>query len=358
MAHYVLDYEKDQLISSMEAFNFDYSQVQKGISKCGRATWIFTLFVSLYKHKGKYDILHLHVLWWAGLLVGPWAKRENIPALYESVLLGEDTPSGIRKENFGKIKNRFLKDFKAILSISETLSEDYLRSGFSRTQVFTLMNCIDMEMFSPINSVIEKTLLRKKFNLPQNSVILLFVGSVIVRKGVDVLINALIDVISYHSDTYLLIVGPKVRDENPSLDEDFVNDINLLIKRKNISNNLFFTGLLQDRGKLADIYRACDIFVFPSRNEGLPSVVLEAMSTALPVVVSNLPGIEKVIKQGENGLIVPIGNADALRDSILTLSDDPNLAANMGASARNYIQENHGFLAWQSKMAGFYRGLL
>jgi glycosyltransferase involved in cell wall biosynthesis len=356
--HYVLDYEKSQLDDSREAFDFEYSDVQKGTSKWERATWVFTLFRNLIKHERKYDILHVHVLWWGGLLIGPWARCKKIPALYESVLLDADTPGAVLKEGFGKLKVRCLKSYKAILAISEYLAEDYRKCGFSTGQVFTLVNCVDDKLFYPVTFVEEKLSIRQKMNLPADAIVLVFVGSVIERKGVDVLIQAFIEASSKHPDLYLVIVGPKTKNENPSLDENFINGQYDLLKQNNLSGRATFTGLIQEREKLAQLYRASDMFVFPSRQEGLGNVVLEAMASGLPVAVSQLPVLDKIIQHEENGLYVPIGDAGALTDAILRLCSDAALARKIGQNARTYVEKNHGFEAWQAHLVEIYRNLI
>jgi glycosyltransferase involved in cell wall biosynthesis len=82
------------------------------------------------------------------------------------------------------------------------------------------------------------------------------------------------------------------------------------------------------------------------------------MACGLPVVVSRLPVLERVLQHGENGLFVPIGDVGALRDSILTLSGNPELAERLSHNARRYVEQSHSFAVWQSQLAEFYRGLL
>ena len=355
VVHAVLDTQTNQLVDSREVFNFQYRDEQKTTTKWERITWIPFLFRNLIKHRQQYDLLHVHVLWWGGLLIGPWAKWNKCPSVYESVLLGADTPSGIIKEKFGKIKLWCLKSYKAILAISDYLADDYLKNGFTSEQVFMQMNSVDTDLFRPADSDEEKTSLRKKYDLPIRSRLLLFVGSVIERKGVDILLKAYIESCLVHPNLHLLIIGAKNIKENPSLDEDFVNRLFQLLEQNGMSKKVSFFGLLQDRERLAEIYRAADIFVFPSLNEGLPSVVLEAMAAGLPVVASHLLVLEKVIKNGENGFFVPVGNIRFLMDSIVELSDDPQLTKRTGYNARSYIEVCHGFETWQSQLVEFYK---
>jgi len=358
VSHYVLDTEGNRIVESKEAFHFEYPKVQKDASRWERAMWIFPLFRNLIKYKGDYDIVHLHVLCWGSLFLGPWAKWNRKPLVYESVLLDSDTPGGIYKQKFGKIVVWFMRFYKAILAISEYLAEDYRKFGFPESQVFSLVNFVDDKLFSPVKYAEEKKELRQRLNLPSNAIILIFVGSVIERKGVDILIQAYIEAVSKCPDLFLVIVGPKNRHEQPSFDEDFVNDLYALLDKNNLSDRVLFTGLIQDVHKLGEIYRASDIFVFPSRKEGLGNVVLEAMACGLPVLVSQLPVLDKIIKHGENGMVVPIGDADALCKSILLLSGDSALAGKIGGNAHSYVEKKRGFYAWQTQLVKIYHGML
>ena len=358
VVHYVLDCDKNQLVDSRQAFNYEYPDTQKETSRWERAVWLLALFGNIKKYEEKYDLLHVHVLWWATLLLGPWAKWKNIPTVYESILLDSDTPGGILKTKLGRIQVRCLKTYKAILAITDHLAEDFRKFGFSEKQVFTLVNCVDTDLFFPSKSAEEKTFLRQKLSLPQDAKILVFVGSVIERKGADLLIRAFIQASSINPNLYLLIVGPKDKNENPSLNEEFVNELHALIQQKDLMDKVSFRGLVQDRQRLAELYRASDIFVFPSRKEGLGNVVLEAMAAGLPLVVSRLPVLENIIKHEENGLFVPIEDSNALKDSILLLSSDRALARKIGDNARFYVETNLGFADWQAELVEFYKRLI
>ena len=129
--------------------------------------------------------------------------------------------------------------------------------------------------------------------MPTDVTILLFVGSVVERKGVDLLVRAFSEVSAECPGLYLLIVGPHTKRENPSLDEEFVHALEARLRKDQLDGQVQFLGLVQDRSVLADLFRSADIFVFPSRREGLGNVVLEAMATRLPVIASQLPVLEK-----------------------------------------------------------------
>ncbi|MBL1172752.1 MAG: glycosyltransferase family 4 protein [Chloroflexi bacterium] len=358
VTHLVLEPVNGRLMKARDAFDFEYPSVQRITPIWERIVWLFKLFYFLNKNKKNIDILHLHLLWWWGLLASPWAKWQHVPALYESILLEADTPSNIIRERFGKFKVWCLKNLKAVLAISPYLAEDYVNNGFPSSKIFTLINYVDDNIFFPVRSLEEKKILRKRYNLPLDAIILIFVGSVKERKGADVLIEAFIQASLQYPNLYLLIVGPNQSNDNPSLDKKFIDNLYFRLKESNLLERVLFSGFIKNRMDLACLYQASDMFVFPSRNEGLGNVVLEAMACGMPVVVSRLPVLEGVVQHEHNGLLVPIGDSQAVQDNIVTLINTPTLARELGESARNVIQQAHTFQNWQINLIRFYKSLL
>jgi glycosyltransferase involved in cell wall biosynthesis len=358
ISHFVLDTESQKIIEAKEAFDFELSDDQYIMSRWEKIKWTLILLVLIRKLRKEFDLVHFHVLWWAGLLGAVYLKLLGIPTLYQSVLLYGDTPSGIAEQKFGKLKIWCLKKFSAIVPISDFLAEDYLKFGFQPTKVHTLMNSVDIEVFHPVGSDTEKKALRLLHSLPEDEKILLFVGSVIWRKGVDLMIESLIKAQREYGKLYLVIVGARYRKENPSIDEEFVNKLQSKIIENGLRKKVKFVGLIQDRDRLAEIYRASDIFIFPSRNEGLGNVVLEAMACALPVIVSRLPVLEKVIQDGENGIFVPIEDSDALKNAVVSIAQNTTLAKKIGKAAHQYVISNHRFEEWERRLSLVYRQLL
>lgn len=358
ISHFVLETKSRKLIKANEAFTFAYAKKQSRLSRIKRLTWILVLIFCLNKFKSQYDILHVHVLWWGGLLLAYWAKKKGIPAMYECVLEDSDTPSVIKNEKFGKLKLWLLRKYSAILAISEPLAQDYLNSGFDDSRVFVLSNCLNSETFRPPASQDEKISLRQKYGFNLESIVLLFVGSLIERKGFDILVYAFVKLTKHHKNLVLCVVGPRNKAENPSLDEDYIGKNLDILSQDGLSDRVQLMGLIQDRDLLAEIYRTADLFVFPSRREGLPNVVLEAMASGLPVVVSDLPGLRNVVSPTINGLVIPIGEVEPLVNAIDSLLNDPILASQLGNNAHETILQNHSFSSWQSQLSNIYHILL
>lgn len=92
-----------------------------------------------------------------------------------------------------------------------------------------------------------------------------------------------------------------------------------------------FTGFVDN---VADHLAALDLFVFPSREEGLGSVLIDAMAQGLPIVASRVGGIPELIEDGRTGILIPPGDASALAAALARLANDPALRARLGAAAR------------------------
>jgi len=358
VTHLVLDSEAGRILAARDAFDFEPQGEQHTSSRWERLTWALRLQKYLRQYRGDYDLLHFHLIWWGSLLEAAWAKRKGIPAIYESVLLDSDTPGAMRDEKLGGLKLRFLKQFAGILAISDGIAEDYYKHGFAHNQVHMQMNCLDTALFRPARSLAEKRECRLRFGLPEDAKVCLFVGSLIWRKGVDLLMDAFITALEQDPHLFLWLVGPKSRQENPTLDEDFVRGIQDKVTEQGLGSSVQFEGIVSDRAVLAVAYRAADLFVFPSRKEGLPNVVLEAMASGVPVVVSQLPGLKNVIRSGENGVMIDNETENSLASAMGDVCHNPAAAANLAQHARKYILEHHSFAAWQRQLTAYYQELV
>ncbi|MFQ5491192.1 MAG: glycosyltransferase, partial [Phycisphaerae bacterium] len=98
--------------------------------------------------------------------------------------------------------------------------------------------------------------------------------------------------------------------------------------------------LLRVRNDVPSILRSADVFVFPSRTEGLPNALMEAMAAGLPIVTTGAPGCRDLIQPGVTGLVVPIDDAKALAAAVQRLLSAPTFGDRLGAAARQYAERN------------------
>lgn len=182
---------------------------------------------------------------------------------------------------------------------------------------------IDLNRFDPENPEVIKSaeIIRREEVLT-----FIFIGRLVGDKGIPELVKAFCRLNKELPDTRLLLVGR----EEPQLDP---LDNNTL---KEISDN----PAIEAVGQKSDVrpwLLASDIFILPSHREGFPNVVIEAGAMGLPSIVTDINGSREIIHNGENGLIVPSKNADALYEAMKELAETPEDIRAMAANARPMI---------------------
>jgi glycogen(starch) synthase len=103
-----------------------------------------------------------------------------------------------------------------------------------------------------------------------------------------------------------------------------------------MSDRVVFRGWLK-RDHLPAVYEQADVFVLPSRDEGMPNAMLEAMAAGLPVIGSKISGLDEVVIDGETGLLVPVEDTDALTHALRTVIEDRDYTFKLGQAARERV---------------------
>ena len=115
---------------------------------------------------------------------------------------------------------------------------------------------------------------------------------------------------------------------------------------------------LGGRADLADLYRAADLFVFPSRGEGCPNAVLEAMASGLPVVATDVAGNREVLgEDGKAGRLVPTESPGALADAVADLMAAPSLRRELGIAGRARVLEQFDIQRVGARYLSLYEDL-
>jgi glycosyltransferase involved in cell wall biosynthesis len=146
--------------------------------------------------------------------------------------------------------------------------------------------------------------------------IVLFVGRLVREKGIEVLIDAMPEVLSAHPEAKLVVAGGGPRDH-----------LAARAKRCGLGQKVAFAGFVSD--ELADLYAVADVAVFPSLYEPFGIVVLEAMAAGVPVVTSDIGGFKEVVRHGATGLQTWASNSRSLAWGIKQVLGDAALAARL-----------------------------
>jgi len=182
---------------------------------------------------------------------------------------------------------------------------------------------------------------RTGLGLPSDQPVLLWVGRLDPIKGLDVLVEAT-SIVARQQPLHLLIAG----------DGPYRADLERLVAASGLSARAHVLGM---RGDVPGLLRSADVFVFPSRTEGLPNALLEAMAAALPVVATDVPGCRDVVDSGRTGILVPVDDPAALAGAVLRALRDRAWAKSLGQAAAEHARRHHDRTACFQRYHSLYR---
>ena len=212
-----------------------------------------------------------------------------------------------------------------VIAVSEITRQAELQSsGIPAKKIKVIHNCIDTGRFRP-QDTIACLRMRSALGIPPGDFVAGMVGRLHPQKGIAHLLNAYAKLVEDFPTARLLIIGEG--DLRQALENQTAN--------LGLEQNVIFTGARTD---IQNILISLDIFILPSLWEGLPLALLEAMSTGLPAIASNVGGTPEALIDGETGLLVPPGDEQALYQAIKRLIDEPDLRCRMGLAGRAQVK--------------------
>jgi len=199
--------------------------------------------------------------------------------------------------------------------------------GIPQDKIGVIYNAIEVSEYDPACSKEEA---RKRLGL--NGKIILTVARLTPWKGVDRIIEVLPEIRRQMNEANLVVVG-----DGPEL-----GNLQRLAGELGVKGYVSFVGRVPHE-EVPYYLRAANVFVLYSGYEGLPHIVLEAMATGIPVILSNKGGNREVVEEGVNGLLVPMGNQEKLREAILRVLRDGELAGEFVERSREKVARS---FAW------------
>jgi len=177
--------------------------------------------------------------------------------------------------------------------------------------------------------------LRKRF-AADDSPIVLFLGRINFKKGLDILIPAMVDVLEMIPSARLWLVGPEA-------DDDYGQKVRGWVRDYGIQGNVDWIGSLYGRD-VVQAYVDSDVFVLPSYTENFGMTVAEAMASGVPVVISNKVNIHAEVEASGSGIVTNCDSTE-VGQALMALLQDPGRRAVMGRSGRSYV---HKHWTWDS----------
>lgn len=276
------------------------------------------------------DLLHISTPGTVGLCALISAKILNIPVVG---IYHTDFPSYMYKNTKSKFVKKitlmylkfFYKSFTALFSRScEYIDIIKKQLAFKEEDLYILKAGINIENF---DKSYKNENIWEKYDIKKNDFKVLYVGRLSVEKNVDLLIEH----------------WKKLKLENAKL--ILVGDLEFELERKEELKNIVFLGRKQ-KSELSQIYASSDCFIFPSTTDTLGQVVLEALASALPVIVTNSGGPSSFVKN-EFGYVVDINSFDEVKNSLEELSRKDDVYFKKSSNAYEYMRDksiSHSFL--------------
>lgn len=281
--------------------------------------------------EGKFDVIHAHD-WLTAYAAKTLKTSFDIPMICTIHATESGRNSGIRTD-----MQKYINDTEWLLTYEASeviVNSNYMKSEIQRLfglpfeKINVVPNGVNLNNF---NNVYRDYDFRRRFAM-DNEKIVLFMGRLVYEKGIQHLISAMPKILDHYHDVKLVIAG-----KGGMLDELKAQANNL-----GISQKVYFAGYLNSKD-VQKIYRCADISVFPSTYEPFGIVALEAMLAGVPVVVSDIGGLNEIVEHGVTGMKSYAGNPNSIADSILTLLFDHKLCDQVVKNAKAKVKAEYNW---------------
>jgi len=271
-------------------------------------TTFMSAFPVFFKRRRDFQIIQINTVTnfaVIGTLIGRLLRKR--------VIVKDSTMDGLLRmlmTPFPNAARRFLIRYVSVfVAMTKVIAENYQKVGLPENKIIMIPNGIES---IPIPAAVK--------NFTSNC---LFVGNLYHQpaKGIDILLKAWPEVLRAVPDAMLTIVG----DGNIPKYQQFVKELD-------IAASVHFTG----KQKPVEYYLSHDLFILPSRREGMSNALMEAMMYGMPVVATDISGSQDLI-DGEGGRLVPSNNAAALAEAITELLCQPEQFISMGRYNREKV---------------------
>lgn len=254
-----------------------------------------------------------------------------------SVIVACERSTDLWKKNYHFFIDRFLGFFtdKIVCNSYSVKSRYEKKLGQISRKLMVIRNGIDLERFS-VTSI--KPIQKKEK-------IVLTASRLSFEKGIQFFIEAAKTILGKTKDVRFLIAG----------EGEMRIELEGLVKKYQIQENVIFTGFVKD---IQNLIAESDVVVLPSLWEGLPNIVIEAMAMKKPVVATDVGGTNEIIKDGENGFLVPCGNSEKLAEKIMELLLNENLSKEFGEKGFEFVRKNYDISVMVSSYESLYKSLL
>lgn len=250
---------------------------------------------------------------------------------------------------FGRRIKRRCFQAEACVAPSPAIERELIAAGYPRERIHGIPNGVKpaAKATAAARIGIRRTLTESdpRWAAPGESPVAVFCGQLLAAKGLQHLLEAWRTIVAKRSDARLWIVGDGP--ERPRL-ERLISDLGL-------TGRAALTGAID---QVKDFLLAADLFVLPSLEEGTSLALLEAMSHALPIVASDVPGNRAVVRHEVEGLLVPSQDPASLAAAIQRIWGEPDLADRLGAAAAIRVRSDFSLATMANRHEALFENVL
>lgn len=292
-------------------------------------------FTIVHTHNSKAGILGRLAAWLCGVPI--------IIHTIHSCVFKYPNLSGFQRRLFFWIERLINPITDKFITISEPLKQEFINAGFGSPDRFvTIYSGIELDRFkTPVNIENKK----EEIGIKREDLVVGAIARFDEGKGYEEFIKAAAMVLKALPKARFILVG----------DGPLKQTIENMATNMNIFDRCIFTGI---RGDVSELTATFDISVLASHYEGMGRVLLEAQARGVPVVATRVGGIPDIVKDGETGLLVEVGDIHGLSKAIATLLNDKPLREKMGNAATRWLDERFSATTMVNKIARLYEELL
>jgi glycosyltransferase involved in cell wall biosynthesis len=313
---------------------------RKGLRRIGVYLYMLRLLLHLLKHRGEFNIIHAHSALtgaFISVLAGHWLEKRVIVKVMNS---GHRNDLKRLRTSTGLIgasrMAEYIRGCDRIIALNQLAAAELREMGFVDEQIVHIPNGVEVDEIEP---KVDYTL--------SKPVRLVYVGRLHKAKGIDKLLIALQSVWQRcPQQTWLLTLlgtGP------------LYSELLELAEELDVASLVHFQGQVQD---VSPFLKESDVFVLPSRAEGISNALLEAMACGLPCVATDNAGNCTLISHEQDGLLVPVDDSEALAEAILRCADDKRLRERLGRNARATVESQYSIDSVAKRYASLYLQLV
>ena len=304
----------------------------RGDSRLRRRLWSPTFaartFLHLLLRAGPVDLVHVHGA--TDALYAAWAfgRLRRVPVLFEMTLMGVDDPLSMQssKHCFAGTRDAIYRRFPGYVAMSPALAQAYREAGMPEDRLRMIPQGVDVERYRP---AADRAVLRRELSVAEDEPVLVFLGSLVERKGIDVLLAAWERIHRERPAARLWLVGRDRFADDPAAESFLERCLGTLSPAARARVERF--GV---RGDAERFLQAADAFLFPSRREGFGTAIIEAMACGVPCVASNVGGSRAILSGDDAGLLFEAGDAAGLAARLEQVLTQPETARRLGERGR------------------------